>query len=56
MTININDKLVGAGRLTFPKALIVGFNEETSKAIPVLVAAALLLASGSRSWTRAPGC
>jgi RsiW-degrading membrane proteinase PrsW (M82 family) len=32
------------GTLTFPKALIVGYNEEISKAIPVLVAAALLLA------------
>lgn len=43
VTININDSIVGGGRLTFPKALVVGFNEETSKAIPVLVAAALLL-------------
>ncbi len=43
VTININDHLVGAGPLTFPKALIVGFNEETSKALPVLIAAALLL-------------
>jgi RsiW-degrading membrane proteinase PrsW (M82 family) len=44
VTININDHLVGSGALTFPKALIVGFNEETSKAIPVLIAASLLLA------------
>ena len=43
VTININDNAVGRGPLTFPKALIVGFNEETSKAIPVLIAAALLL-------------
>ena len=43
VTININNGAVGRGPLTFPKALIVGFNEETSKAIPVLVAAALLL-------------
>ncbi|HWF78941.1 MAG TPA: PrsW family glutamic-type intramembrane protease [Streptosporangiaceae bacterium] len=43
VTININDHAVGPGQLTFPKALIVGFNEETSKAIPVLLAAALLL-------------
>jgi RsiW-degrading membrane proteinase PrsW (M82 family) len=32
------------GRTTFLKGLIIGYNEETSKAIPVLVAAALLLA------------
>jgi RsiW-degrading membrane proteinase PrsW (M82 family) len=55
VTININDHLVGGGKLTFPKALIVGFNEETSKAIPVLVAAALLLSIRKqkldpRSW------
>jgi len=31
------------GNLTFPKALIVGFNEETTKAIPVLIAAMVLL-------------
>ncbi len=42
VTININDAL-GAGPLSFPKALVVGYNEETSKAIPVLVAALLLL-------------
>jgi len=42
VTININNHAVGRGPLTFPKALIVGFNEETSKAIPVLLAAALL--------------
>jgi RsiW-degrading membrane proteinase PrsW (M82 family) len=55
VTININDHAVGRGPLTFPKALIVGFNEETSKAIPVLVAAALLLSIRKqkldpRSW------
>src|SRR5260370_17600123 len=44
VTININDTFV-KGTLSFPKALIVGFNEETSKAIPVFAAAALLLAA-----------
>lgn len=43
VTININDHLVGAPPLTFPKSFIVGYNEEISKALPVLVAAALLL-------------
>lgn len=42
VTININDHLASGG-LNFAKALIVGYNEETSKAIPVLVAAAVLL-------------
>lgn len=42
VTIHINDSLAN-GRLTFVKALVVGYNEETSKAIPVLVAAAILL-------------
>jgi hypothetical protein len=37
-----------SGHLSFAKALIVGFNEETSKAIPVLLAASLLLAIGKR--------
>jgi RsiW-degrading membrane proteinase PrsW (M82 family) len=41
VTININDQL-GAS-LNFPKALVVGYNEETTKAIPVLVAAMVLL-------------
>jgi RsiW-degrading membrane proteinase PrsW (M82 family) len=43
VTISINDNLVGAPPLTFPKSFIVGYNEEISKALPVLVAAALLL-------------
>lgn len=42
VTIHINDSLA-SGQLTFIKALVVGYNEETSKAIPVLVAAAILL-------------
>jgi RsiW-degrading membrane proteinase PrsW (M82 family) len=41
VTININDAL--GGTLNLPKALVVGYNEETTKAIPVLVAALLLL-------------
>jgi RsiW-degrading membrane proteinase PrsW (M82 family) len=45
VTININGLLQVGPRhpLTFPGSLLVGFNEETSKAIPVLLAAALLL-------------
>lgn len=57
VTININDLLKVGPRhpLTFPGSLLVGFNEETSKAIPVLVAAALLLSIRKqkldpRSW------
>jgi len=42
VTIYINDHFVGR-HLSLPGALIVGYNEETSKALPVLVAAALLL-------------
>jgi RsiW-degrading membrane proteinase PrsW (M82 family) len=41
VTININDQL--GATLNFPKALVVGYNEESTKAIPVLVAAMLLL-------------
>jgi RsiW-degrading membrane proteinase PrsW (M82 family) len=41
VTITINNQL--GSSLSLPKALIVGFNEETSKALPVLVAAMLLL-------------
>jgi RsiW-degrading membrane proteinase PrsW (M82 family) len=37
-----------SGHLSFGKALIVGFNEETSKALPVLVAASLLLVLGKK--------
>ncbi|HEX5187910.1 MAG TPA: PrsW family glutamic-type intramembrane protease [Streptosporangiaceae bacterium] len=41
VTININ---VSYGKInTFPGALIVGFNEETAKALPVLIAAILVL-------------
>jgi RsiW-degrading membrane proteinase PrsW (M82 family) len=41
VTITINDQLKNP--LTLPEALVVGYNEETSKAIPVLVAALCLL-------------
>jgi RsiW-degrading membrane proteinase PrsW (M82 family) len=41
VTITINNQL--GSSLSLPKALVVGFNEETSKALPVLVAAMLLL-------------
>ncbi len=41
VTIFINDKL--SSPLTFPSALVVGYNEEISKALPVLVAAMVLL-------------
>ena len=41
VTIKINDML--GGTLNLPKALVVGYNEETTKALPVLVAALILL-------------
>src|ERR1700689_2798896 len=41
VTININDAL--GGTLNLPKALVVGYNEESTKAIPVLVAAMFML-------------
>ena len=44
VTININDHLGRAGRaFTFPEALGVGFNEEITKALPVLLAGLILL-------------
>jgi RsiW-degrading membrane proteinase PrsW (M82 family) len=44
VTININDHLGRAGRaFTFPGALGVGFNEEITKALPVLLAGLILL-------------
>jgi len=55
VTKPINDNIVGASPLNLPRALIVGFNEETTKAIPVLVAALALLYFGKvkldpRTW------
>jgi RsiW-degrading membrane proteinase PrsW (M82 family) len=41
VTININDQLTGS--LNLPKALVVGYNEEITKALPVLLAALGLL-------------
>jgi RsiW-degrading membrane proteinase PrsW (M82 family) len=41
VTIKINDML--GGTLNLPKALVVGYNEEITKALPVLVAALILL-------------
>jgi RsiW-degrading membrane proteinase PrsW (M82 family) len=41
VTININDQL--HGNLNLPKALVVGYNEEITKALPVLLAALGLL-------------
>ncbi len=41
VTIQINDML--GGKLNLPKALVVGYNEEFTKALPVLVAALILL-------------
>jgi protease PrsW len=42
VTIYINDHVVGR-TLTFPKSFVVGYNEEITKALPVLIAAFLLL-------------
>jgi RsiW-degrading membrane proteinase PrsW (M82 family) len=47
VTIYINDHFAKFP-LTFPKALVVGYNEEISKALPVLIAAMLLL----RLWKK----
>jgi RsiW-degrading membrane proteinase PrsW (M82 family) len=43
VTININDSLNLSGSISFLPALVVGFNEEISKALPVLLAGLLLL-------------
>jgi RsiW-degrading membrane proteinase PrsW (M82 family) len=44
VTININDHLGKAGQpLSFPAAIGVGFNEEITKALPVLLAGLILL-------------
>jgi RsiW-degrading membrane proteinase PrsW (M82 family) len=44
VTVNINDQLVNAVRNgNFLAALIVGYNEEITKALPILVAALILL-------------
>jgi len=44
VTININDHLVKANQaFSFPEALGIGFNEEITKALPVLLAGLILL-------------
>jgi RsiW-degrading membrane proteinase PrsW (M82 family) len=43
VTININDKLHLGGSIAFLPALVVGFNEEITKALPVLLAGFILL-------------
>jgi RsiW-degrading membrane proteinase PrsW (M82 family) len=43
VTININDSLHLSGSIGFVPALVVGFNEEITKALPVLLAGLLLL-------------
>ena len=44
VTINVNDHLGKAGQpLSFPAAIGVGFNEEITKALPVLLAGLILL-------------
>lgn len=50
ITITINDHIGGSGALSFPDALVVGFNEETTKAIPVLVLALLVLKAWKTKW------
>jgi RsiW-degrading membrane proteinase PrsW (M82 family) len=43
VTINVNDSLNLSGSIAFVPALVVGFNEEITKALPVLLAGLLLL-------------
>ncbi|HEX3513690.1 MAG TPA: PrsW family glutamic-type intramembrane protease [Trebonia sp.] len=43
VTININDRLHLSGSIAFLPALAVGFNEEITKALPVLLAGLILL-------------
>jgi len=43
VTININDRLHLSGSISFLPALAVGFNEEITKALPVLLAGLILL-------------
>ena len=42
VTINVNDSLHLSGSISFFPALVIGFNEEISKALPVLLAGLLL--------------
>ena len=43
MTINVNDSLHLSGSIGFFPALVIGFNEEITKALPVLLAGLILL-------------
>jgi RsiW-degrading membrane proteinase PrsW (M82 family) len=43
VTINVNDSLHLSGSIAFIPALVVGFNEEITKALPVLLAGLFLL-------------
>ena len=43
VTININDSLHISGSISFLPALVIGFNEEITKALPVLLAGLFLL-------------
>jgi RsiW-degrading membrane proteinase PrsW (M82 family) len=43
VTININDALSTGGGISLPDAIVIGINEETTKALPVLLAGLILL-------------
>ena len=43
VTINVNDRLHLSGSIGFLPALVIGFNEEITKALPVLLAGLILL-------------
>ena len=43
VTINVNDSLHLSGSISFVPALVIGYNEEISKALPVLLAGFILL-------------
>jgi len=43
VTINVNDALHLSGSISFLPALVIGFNEEITKALPVLLAGLILL-------------
>jgi RsiW-degrading membrane proteinase PrsW (M82 family) len=45
VTINVNDALHISGTISFLPALVIGFNEEITKALPVLLAGLILLHS-----------
>jgi RsiW-degrading membrane proteinase PrsW (M82 family) len=43
VTININDALSTGGGISLPDAIVIGLNEEATKALPVLLAGLILL-------------